>query len=131
MNLGEFLKKRRLELNLSLANVGEAISYTPQAISRFEKGQVRVDICLLADLAKVLRCNVSSFFTLVLVEKNDDFREFETASFAKALYFYREKGLYTQASLAKKLNVSKTRISKWEKDESLPSIEEFKSLCEV
>lgn len=131
MNLGEFLKKRRLELNLSLANVGEAISYTPQAISRFEKGQVRVDICLLADLAKVLRCNVSSFFTLVLVEKNDDFREFETASFANALYFYREKGLYTQASLAKKLNISKTRISKWEKGESLPSIEEFKSLCEV
>lgn len=131
MNLGEFLKKRRLELNLSLANVGEAISYTPQAISRFEKGQVRVDICLLADLAKVLRCSVSSFFTLVLVEKDDDFRDFDISSFAKALHFYREKELHTQVSLAKKLSVSKAKISKWEKGESLPTIEELKSLSEA
>lgn len=131
MNLGEFLKKRRLELNLSLANVSEAISYTPQAISRFEKGQVRVGICLLADLAKVLRCSVSSFFTLVLVEKDDDFRDFDISSFAKALHFYREKELHTQVSLAKKLGVSKAKISKWEKGESLPTIEELKSLSEA
>lgn len=131
MNLGEFLKKRRLELNLSLANVGEAISYTPQAIFRFEKGQVRVDVCLLADLAKVLRCSVSSFFTLVLVEKDDDFRDFDISSFAKALHFYREKELHTQVSLAKKLGVSKAKISKWEKGESLPTIEELKSLSEA
>lgn len=131
MNLGEFLKKRRLELNLSLAKVGEAISYTPQAISRFEKGQVRVDVCLLADLAKVLRCSVSSFFTLVLVEKDDDFRDFDISSFAKALHFYREKELHTQVSLAKKIGVSKAKISKWEKGESLPTIEELKSLSEA
>lgn len=131
MNLGEFLKKRRLELNLSLANVGEAISYTPQAISRFEKGIVKVDICLLADLAKVLHCNVSSFFTLTLVEKNDNFSEFDVLSFTKALHFYREKDLYTQASLADKLGISKAKMSKWEKGETLPSIDEFKKLCEV
>ena len=131
MNLGDFLKKRRLELNLSLANVGEAISYTPQAISRFEKGQVRVDICLLADLAKVLHCNVSSFFTLVLIEKNEGFREFDISLFAKALCFYREKELYTHTSLGEKAGISKAKIGKWEKGENLPNIDEFKSLCEI
>ena len=54
MEIKDFIKARRKQLKMSLQTLGDAISYTPQAIARFENGKVKVDIRLIDDLIKAL-----------------------------------------------------------------------------
>ena len=42
MEIKDFIKARRKQLKMSLQTLGDAISYTPQAIARFENGKVKV-----------------------------------------------------------------------------------------
>ena len=45
-----------------------------------------------------------------------------TISFGKNLAFFRRKARLSQEGLARKLNISRQSISKWEQGISLPSI---------
>lgn len=61
MEIKDFIKERRKQLKMSLQTLGDAISYTPQAIARFENGKVKFDIGLIDDLIKVLNVSLSTF----------------------------------------------------------------------
>ena len=61
MEIKDFIKERRKQLKMSLKTLGDAISYTPQAIARFENGKVKFDIGLIDDLIKVLNVSLSTF----------------------------------------------------------------------
>lgn len=133
MEIGSFIKERRKSLGLSLLDVGSAINYSPQAISRYESGAVNVDLALANDLAKVLQASLRCFLDADLdhIEPYSGTKDFDISSFSKAFKFYKEKNLFSQSDLSSKLNVSKTKISKWEREESLPSISEFKNICSL
>ena len=49
----------------------------------------------------------------------------------KKLLYLRKKSKLTQAELAEKLNYSDKAISKWEKGESLPSVEVFYKISKL
>ena len=64
MDVGEFLAYRRKQLGLSLSDVGSVIGYTPQAIYRYEKGIVKIDLSLVDSFCRVLDLSIESFFKM-------------------------------------------------------------------
>lgn len=64
--LGKFLATRRLELHLTQTEVGRRARVWPSVVSRVERGQLRPDLCLLDQLAKVLdNCQIPSELMLL------------------------------------------------------------------
>ncbi|MBO0442269.1 helix-turn-helix transcriptional regulator [Vagococcus fluvialis] len=51
MRLGEVLKEKRVELNLTQEEVGEKLFVTRQTISNWENGKTLLDIDSLIDIA--------------------------------------------------------------------------------
>src|SRR5574344_1330640 len=133
MEIKDFIKARRKQLKMSLQTLGDAISYTPQAIARFENGKVKVDIRLIDDLIKVLNVSLTTFLNGDIdniVTYNED-KKFDEEKFLQTYKYYKEKCKISQSDLASKLNINKNRMSKIDRGISFPTIEEFKLLCEV
>lgn len=76
MDIGELIRERRLELNLTLEDVGNAVGVSKSTVKKWEDGfisNMRRD--KIASLAKVLRINPVSLINgeLVLKNQNNDF----------------------------------------------------------
>ena len=133
MEIKDFIKARRKQLKMSLQTLGDAISYTPQAIARFENGKVKVDIRLIDDLIKALNVSLTTFLNGDIdniVTYNED-KKFDEEKFLQTYKYYKEKCKISQSDLASKLNINKNRMSKIDRGISFPTIEEFKLLCEI
>jgi transcriptional regulator with XRE-family HTH domain len=131
-NYGELLKERREELNLSQSDIGEVLFCSYQAVSRYENGNVQINIAYLGSLCKILEIDLSSFMNLENRKNNDlcDHNSFDKKIFVSGLKILREGKLLTKGDLAKKLGISKDKITRWEEGKSLPSILEFKKIVE-
>lgn len=58
MAVQDIIKKRRLELDLTLKDVSKALGVTEGTVSRYESGDIQnMGIDKVANLAKVLRCS--------------------------------------------------------------------------
>ncbi len=64
MGVGEYLKKRRNELNLSLRKVAEAVQVNHSYISRIESGEKTPTREMLQDFAKVLEIDESELLRM-------------------------------------------------------------------
>ena len=51
MKFGENVKKLRMERELTQGDLAQALSVTPQTVSRWESGQALPDLLLLSDIA--------------------------------------------------------------------------------
>lgn len=76
MNIGELIHNRRVELDLTLEEVGDAVGVTKSTVKKWEDGfisNMRRD--KIASLAKVLHINPVSLINgeLVLLNHNNDF----------------------------------------------------------
>ena len=131
MEIGEFLSARRKQLGLSYSQVGNSLNYTPQAIYRYEKGKVKIDISLVIPLCKVLDLSVASFFRMDLndIQPYNPDETFSKENFAGALQYELSTNNVNTDEISKAINISSTRITKWSQGESLPSVDEFKALC--
>ena len=127
MELNEFIKARRKALGLSLQEVGDSINYTPQAIRKFETGDVKIDIRLVGKLIEILNVSLDCFLNADIdhIEEYKEIPPFEAEKFTARLKFLREKVQITQADFANELNINKTRVSKLENGESFPNTLEF------
>lgn len=127
INYGEYIKKRRVELNLSQSDLANVLSCSYQAISKYENNSVKVDISLISKLAKVLKVDLDSFLLKKYEKNNDycDYFEFDYTKFLNKLNYLREKRCITQKELAKQVNISSSRISKLEKGNANLKAEEF------
>ena len=56
------IKDYRKSNSLSQKAFGELLGVTPQAVSKWERGNGYPDITFLADLADILGCSVNDFF---------------------------------------------------------------------
>jgi transcriptional regulator with XRE-family HTH domain len=61
-HIGKKLRERRLELNLTQEQVGEAIGITFQQIQKYEKGLNRISSGALFKIATFLKINIAYFF---------------------------------------------------------------------
>lgn len=76
MNIGELIHNRRIELNLTLEEVGNAVGVSKSTVKKWEDGfisNMRRD--KIAALSKVLRINPVSLINveLVLINQKNDF----------------------------------------------------------
>ena len=133
MELGLFLSLRRKKLGISLADVGSILQCTPQAIYRYEKGIVNVDLRLVYSFCKALRLSVDAFFNMD-IDASSPFLEEETFD-DEAFCSILKRELTIDASLSKEicssLSISSSRLEKWTKGESFPSVEDFISLAKI
>ena len=59
LQVGEFIAKRRKSQNLTQGDLARALHVSEQAVSKWERGQNYPDICLLSDLATLLKVSVT------------------------------------------------------------------------
>ena len=132
MELNEFISHRRKELGLSLTQLASAINYTPQAISRIEKGIVSVSLTLVVPLSRTLKVSIKSFINSDInsIEPYKEKGEFDNIAFCTYLNkIIKEKDI-TQSSVVNATGINRNKFSKITRGESLPTIQEFKKLAE-
>ena len=132
MNIGEFLAYRRKQLGLSLSDVGSVIGYTPQAIYRYEKGIVKIDLSLVDSFCRVLDLSLESFFKMdpkaISSYQNEKFIQNAFCTLLQS-ELEREPGIVHK--IAAELNVSTSRVEKWCNGISLPSVGDFIVLSNI
>ena len=132
MDIGEFLAYRRKQLGLSLSDVGSVIGYTPQAIYRYEKGIVKIDLSLVDSFCRVLDLSIKSFFKMdpkaISSYQNEKFVQNAFCTLLQS-ELDREPGIVHK--IAAELNVSPARVEKWCNGISLPSVGDFIVLSNI
>ncbi len=63
ITISEKIKHYRQQHALTQADFGQLLGVSPQAISKWERGECYPDITLLPVLAELLSCSVNDFFT--------------------------------------------------------------------
>ena len=124
---GDFIKKERLRLGLSQKDLALSLSVSFQAISKYEKGEIHLDISLISKLCNIFHIDLDSFINKK-EEWNNDFsisHNFDSKKFAYTLIYLREKNMISQKSLANELNISPSRLNKIENVTSFVKIDEF------
>lgn len=129
MDIGAFLSYRRKQLGLSLSDVGGVIGYTPQAVYRYEKGAVKIDLSLVDSFCAVLNLSLESFFKMDPNNINPyQGEKFVQENFCLLLRQALDNDPSLAAKISSELSVSQSRIEKWANGASLPSVGEFLSL---
>lgn len=68
--LGSYLKRKRIEANMSQAEVAYLLGYTtPQYISNFERGICSPSLKILNQLAGAFKINMREFFEVVMEQR--------------------------------------------------------------
>lgn len=124
MKIGEFIKRRRKELNLSQSDIADALFVTIPTVSKWENNGRIPDISFFSSLAKILKVDLESFVKGESKLNNDYDIEntFNLDAFAKHFVYLRKVNNFTLSTLAKEIDVSYQTISKWENKESAPNI---------
>ena len=60
--IAEKIKEYRRKNSMTQEEFGQIIGVSPQAISKWERGECYPDITFLPELAEILACDVSDFF---------------------------------------------------------------------
>lgn len=129
---GDFIKKERLKHGLSQKALASSLSVSFQAISKYEKGEIHLDISLISKLCNIFHIDIDSFINKK-EEWNNDYsltHNFDSKKFAYSLIYLREKNMISQKSLAEELNISPSRLNKIENISSLVKIDEFIKIAE-
>ncbi len=131
LTYGEFIKKRRSELNLLQTDLASFLNVTPQTISKYEKDECVVSFDLIGKLCKILKIDISSYFYKInsyenrLAEKYD----FDDTKFTFNLKNIRNDLHIKQQTLIEEINISSSRYSNIETGKSLPTYDEFLKLA--
>ena len=97
-NLGEWIRKKRLDLGLTQKELAERLGVRSEAVSNWECGVWQPMITLLPRLNELLGMSPLA----------------KPATFAEQLVFWRKCTGLQQGALAKKLGISPCTIGRWE-----------------
>lgn len=131
LTYGEFIKKRRIELNLLQIDLASFLNVTPQTISKYENDECDVSFDLIGKLCKILKIDVSSYFYKINSYENKLAEKygFDIKKFTFNLKNIRNELHIKQQSLIEKVNISSSRYSNIENGKSLPTYDEFLKLA--
>lgn len=132
-DFGNYISTRRKELGLSQKDVADFLSISISTVSKYENGISYPDLSLIGSLAKILKVDLISLinYESKLNNNYDIENEFDIKTFSKYFKTLRKVNNYTLNSLADKLDTRYQTISKWETNESLPSIEQLIKCSEL
>lgn len=138
MNLsyGNFIKERRKKLNLTQKDLANVLKVSIQQISKYEKDISKIDISLVSSFCKILKIDLEGFLIKNInaplkEDFEDSFLNFDILKFKKRMSYYRLKNNYTYIDLEERVNINKNRLSSFERNGSLPTIEEFKVIADL
>jgi transcriptional regulator with XRE-family HTH domain len=133
MEFGEFLKRRRSKLGLSQTDIAQAISYSPQVISKWEKGASFPTIDVIKPLAKELKINLSDFlnFDSDAPQTDSPIPDFDVLYFSNQLRYRRIENHLTQKELGNQVQLNQQTIIKLESQKSVPDINTFKKFAQI
>ena len=133
MKRGSFLFDLRNKKGLSQSDVANKLGYTPQLVSLWEKDRAIPDLSIISKYASLLGIDLEGFINCKEQKKNDNCvnRSFDIKKFSTNLRYLRKKNNLFQSDLATKLGVNVKTIVYWENGSSIPSIDNFLTLCEV
>ena len=131
MKFGEFIKTRRIILKLTQAELSNFLHITPQCLSNYENDKTKIPLSIIMDLCFYLKISINDFFNQNISneEVTLGLNNYNIDNIYKNLAYYREKSKLTLKELSKKLKISIQRLSDFELGKTLPSIEEFITLC--
>ena len=130
---GNYLFERRIECGLSQSDIAKELGYSIQMISLWESDKQTPSLNVLSKYASILRVDLEG---LILNENhknnsNCDNLVFDAVKFGNFIKVLRNKKKLTQKELAEKIGVPTNAIIRFEKGNSLPSIEQFITLSKL
>lgn len=130
-SLGNFIKKRRTELNITQVDIAESLGISTQAISKWENGFSYPDFIILGDLANILKVNINDLLTLKHVTSKENNLQFNYLSFGETINKYLKYNNLTQSDLVKKTGINQSTISNIINGKSYPTIDQFITIADV
>jgi transcriptional regulator with XRE-family HTH domain len=121
------LAKKRKALGKSQTDFAAALSYSVQAIAKYEKGQAEMNVTVLLKTARFLEVDPDSLLAGVDAKNNDiaDTTEFDEKRFVTNWRNARlQKGL-SQETLAKAIGMTPRSLKNYERGSSRPSFSTF------
>lgn len=91
IELGKRIRLRRVELNISQAELGEQLGVSFQQVQKYEKGVNRVGASRLSQIAEALKVPVTFFYT----DADNKSREVESLLFTDSSFSLRLLRAYT------------------------------------
>lgn len=70
--VGQRIQKRRKELGMTAAELSERINLAQQQLSRYERGENKINVAHLVEIATVLNTSIDWFFIDCFSEERDD-----------------------------------------------------------
>ena len=126
MEYGEYLRFCRKERNLYQNDVAEALICSVQAVSKYEAGKIEIGLESVDRIAKLFKISVKDFFSKnINADTYIETLEFSSHRLSTYLIYLRKKQKITQKYLGEQLHIAYKKISKWETEASLPSLDEL------
>ena len=113
MNIGEIIKKRRKELNLSLKDIAKKLNVSESSISRYENEEIKnMGIDKLIPLSEILQVDIKELLNdFSRKKKKATLKEIEIANKLKTL---RTENKLSLKKVADFLNITSSTILKYE-----------------
>lgn len=87
--IGQNIKKYRTAYNMTLKEMSDKLHKSISTISKYEKGEISLDMTTFLETAKILRISPSAFLSGTSVPSNE---HFETDHNAEVIYMYTYSG---------------------------------------
>jgi len=126
MTIGYLIKYKRSKLSISQKELAEQLNISIQRLNNFETGIRVPPLSMLDNLAKILNFNVNNF-----KKKYDESLSFNLNIFKDKLANYRKDKNLTLNELSDIIKISRQTLSKYEKGESYPNIDDYYSICQT
>lgn len=125
MELGEYIRRRRLSLHLTQKDISSALGYTPQALSKIEKGLSSLGLNLLIPLCNELKISITDLGNRNLSAefKAEPYPPINEGAFFSNLRAARVSAGLSQKQEAPIVGVSKRTIITYEKREAMPNVD--------
>ncbi len=131
ISLGDFIRKRRKQLNISLNDLSNSLDISFQAVHKWEKGESFPDFIILGDLCNILQISIDDLLSLSYSNDYISNQTFNPDTFGKTLKNYQKNRNLSQKDLAKLTNINQSTISNIINQKGYPTIEQFIRLCDV
>ena len=127
----KYIAARRAACGLSQKDLAEALSYTPQAISRFESLNSGFPLEYLDTLCETLDVSMDDLFFRRETGTKDDGERITCDSVASLLKSAREKSGLTQSEVAERCGVSLRSVRNFEQGQTIPSWQVIEAFCDA
>ena len=113
--------------------MGEALGYSAQTVSLWERGESAPSLSVLGKYAALLKVDLEGLLTGKEQKTNSycEEKEFDAARFGSEIRRMRKNLDLTQEALAQKIGANARAVMRFERGESYPSVEQFLALCEL